>query len=186
MKCIDTALPGVVIVEPQVFGDDRGFFLETYHQARYREAGIDCRFVQDNLSLSVRGTLRGLHYQINHPQDKLVQVITGEVFDVVVDLRPDSDTFRQWTGVRLSSESKRQLFVPKGFAHGFCVLSEEVHFFYKCSDIYRAEDEGGVIWNDPDLGIQWPVKDPVISAKDQQLPRLVDAVLPSATVAPAR
>lgn len=174
MKIIPTSLEGVVIIEPRVFQDARGFFMETHHLDRYRAAGVDYQFVQDNLSFSVKGTLRGLHFQITRPQAKLVQVITGEIFDVAVDMRSGSPRFGQWTGVYLNDENHRQLMVPEGFAHGFCVLSETAHFVYKCSDFYAPEDEGGILWSDPDIGIQWPVKAPIVSQKDRNLPPLCD------------
>ena len=172
MNIITTALDGVIIIEPEVFRDNRGFFMETYSRAKYKEAGVVCDFVQDNLSYSMKGTLRGLHFQIKRPQAKLVQVVTGEIFDVAVDIRPGSSTFGKWAGVYLSEKNKRQLFIPEGFAHGFCVISETAHFLYKCSDFYFQHDEGGIIWSDPDIGIDWPVKDPIVSEKDKQLPRL--------------
>ena len=168
MNVLTTPLKGVLIIEPKIFGDSRGFFTETYHQKRYQASGIDCLFVQDNLSFSVKHTLRGLHYQIRRPQAKLVQVLTGEVFDVAVDLRQGSATFGRWEGVHLSGENRRQLFVPEGFAHGFCVLSDTALFSYKCSDFYAPEDEGGVLWSDPAIGIPWPVSAPIISEKDRR------------------
>jgi len=174
MKVLPTKLDGVHIIEPQVFSDARGFFMETYHQRRYAETGINCNFIQDNLSRSVRGTLRGLHYQLEYAQAKLIQVIKGVVFDVVVDIRRGSPSFGHWVGVNLSEENKRQLFVPEGFAHGFCVLSETADVVYKCSDFYVPEDEGGILWSDPDLAIDWPISEPLISAKDSRLPRLAD------------
>ncbi len=174
MNVIPTAIEDVRILEPKVFSDQRGYFLETYHRERYRDAGIGCDFVQDNLSFSIRGTLRGLHYQIRHPQAKLVQVISGEVFDVAVDLRIGSPTFGKWVGVVLSSENKRQLFIPEGFAHGFCVTSETALFLYKCSDFYDPQGEGGLLWSDPDVGIAWPVERPLLSAKDAVFQRLCD------------
>ena len=174
MKIISTSLPGVYIIEPQVYSDDRGFFLETYHQRKYADAGINCNFVQDNLSRSVHSTLRGLHYQLEHAQAKLIQVIRGVVFDVVADIRCGSPHFGHWAGFTLSDANKRQLFVPEGFAHGFCVLSETADVVYKCTDFYAPEDEGGIIWSDPDLVIEWPVSDPLLSEKDSQLPRLAD------------
>jgi len=174
MKIIKTSLPGVCIIKPQVFSDARGFFMETYHHRRYAESGINCNFVQDNLSRSVRGTLRGLHYQLKYGQAKLIQVIRGEVFDVVVDIRRGSPRFGQWTGVTLSEENKRQLFVPEGFAHGFCVLSESADIVYKCNDFYAPEDEGGVLWSDPNLAIDWPIANPLLSEKDSRLPHLAD------------
>ena len=172
MKVTPTAIKDVLIIEPQVFKDPRGFFLETYHQDRYNASGIRPIFVQDNLSYSVKGTLRGLHFQKQKPQAKLVQVITGEIFDVAVDLRPGSGTFGKWTGIHLSDGTHRQLFIPEGFAHGFCVISETAHFSYKCSSFYDHDDEGGVKWCDPDIGIQWPVDRPIISEKDHRLPCL--------------
>jgi dTDP-4-dehydrorhamnose 3,5-epimerase len=174
MNIIPTSLEGLLIIEPDVFGDTRGYFLETYHQRRYQSAGLDTTFVQDNLSFSKKGTLRGLHFQITHPQAKLVQAITGKIFDVAVDIRPESPTFGKWSGAMLSEENKRQLFIPGGFAHGFCVLSEIAHVFYKCSDYYSPEDEGGILWSDPAIAIDWPVKDPMLSDKDQQYSCLKD------------
>jgi len=172
MKITATRLPGVLIIEPDVFGDDRGSFMETYHQARYEELGIKARFVQDNLSYSRRGVLRGLHYQYPHSQGKLVYVLKGEVFDVAVDVRVGSPHYGQWVGVTLSEKNKRQLFIPEGFAHGFVVVSDEALFAYKCTDFYHPEAEGGIIWNDPDLGIEWPEMNPVLSSKDASYPRL--------------
>lgn len=174
MKIIQTTLKDVLIIEPKVFKDTRGFFMETYHQDRYIKGGINGSFVQDNLSYSVKGTVRGLHYQIRHPQAKLVQVIAGEIFDVAVDIRHASPTFGQWTGIHLSDQNKRQLFIPEGFAHGFCVMSDTALFSYKCSDFYHADDEGGILWSDPDIAIDWPVEDPIISEKDKHLPHLSD------------
>jgi dTDP-4-dehydrorhamnose 3,5-epimerase len=174
VKFVPTDLPDVILVEPDVHRDQRGFFLETYHQRKYAEGGVAGPFVQDNHSRSVRGTLRGLHAQRQHPQGKLVRAVEGEMFDVAVDIRPASPTFGRWVGVRLSGENFRQLYIPPGFAHGFCVLSEIVHVEYKCTDFYRPEDEIGVAWDDPDIGIAWPIRDPVISGKDRALPRLRD------------
>lgn len=178
MQVTETKLEGVKVIEPKVFGDHRGFFLETYNEQRYREAGIDVRFVQDNHSRSSKGVLRGLHYQLVQPQDKLVWCIRGRVWDVAVDVRKDSPTFGQWFGVELDDQSKRQIFVPKGFAHGFCVLSDEAEIVYKCSDLYAPGGEGGVLWNDPAVGIEWPITDPVLSDKDAKLPPLASARLP--------
>jgi dTDP-4-dehydrorhamnose 3,5-epimerase len=172
MTVRETALPGVLVVEPRVFGDDRGFFLERYHAERYAEAGVGARFVQDNHSRSRRGTLRGLHFQRSYPQGKLVEVARGHVWDVVLDLRAGSPTFGRWEGHDLSDETHRQLWVPPGFAHGFCVLSETADVLYKCTDVYRPDDEGGVAWDDPALGIDWPVERPTLSDKDRALPRL--------------
>ena len=174
MNITTTSLEGVLIIEPRVFKDSRGFFMETYNENRYTGAGVDIAFVQDNLSHSVRGTVRGLHFQIRRPQDKLIQVITGEIFDVAVDIRPGSETFGQWEGVYLSDQNNHQLFIPKGFAHGFCVLSEFALFAYKCSEFYAPDDEGGILWSDPDIGIDWPVENPIISEKDKYFPCLSD------------
>ena len=174
MKVHPTELPGVLLIEPRVFGDARGFFLETYHEERYREAGVGVRFVQDNHSHSTRGVLRGLHYQQVQPQGKLVQVMRGAVYDVAVDIRRGSPTFGRWTGHVLDDQNRHQLYVPPGFAHGFVVLSDEVDFMYKCSDFYHPASEGGVAWDDPDLGIAWPLRDVQLSAKDQVHPRLRD------------
>lgn len=174
MKIITTSIEGILIIEPKTFKDNRGFFMETYNQKRYNASGINPTFVQDNLSYSLKNTLRGLHFQIKHPQAKLIQVISGEIFDVAVDLRSGSATFGKWTGIHLSDENKRQMYIPKGFAHGFCVLSEFALFHYKCSDFYAPEDEGGLIWSDPDIGIEWPVENPIISEKDNQFQKLFD------------
>jgi dTDP-4-dehydrorhamnose 3,5-epimerase len=174
MKILPSSLPEILIIEPSVFQDERGFFMETYQQRRYSEAGIESIFVQDNLSRSVRGTLRGLHYQVKHAQAKLVQVIEGTIFDVALDIRRGSPYFGQWTSVHLSDENKRQLFLPEGFAHGFCVLSESAQVVYKCTDFYAFEDEGGVLWSDPALAIGWPISEPLLSEKDSQLPCLAD------------
>lgn len=170
-----TALPGVLLIEPMVFDDPRGFFMETYHQGTYAAAGITGAFVQDNFSHSCRGTLRGLHYQRKNAQDKLVMAITGEIFDVVVDIRRGSPTFGQWFGACLSDENRKQIYVPKGFAHGFCVLSETADVLYKCTDVYTPGDEYGILWSDPAIGIQWPCVDPILSEKDNRHPRLADA-----------
>ena len=166
LSFIETELQGVMTIEPLVFNDSRGFFLETYHFDKYSENGLVTRFVQDNHSHSIKGTLRGLHYQLKHPQGKLLYVIKGEIFDVAVDIRKGSPTFGKWAGVTLSDENKRQLYVPPGFAHGFCVLSEEADVIYKCTDFYAPDDEYGIIWNDPDIGINWPTANPVLSDKD--------------------
>ena len=174
MKIVPSALPEIFIIEPKVFQDERGFFMETYQQKRYTEAGIASVFVQDNLSYSVRGTLRGLHFQVKQAQAKLIQVIEGTIFDVALDIRRGSPYFGQWTSVHLSDENKRQFFVPEGFAHGFCVLSASAQVVYKCTDYYAAEDEGGVLWSDPTLAIDWPISQPLISEKDSQLPYLAD------------
>lgn len=156
-KFIETSIEDVYIIEPTVFGDERGYFMETYHQNEFKEAGLDLNFVQDNQSKSTKGVLRGLHFQYNNPQGKLVRVIKGEVFDVAVDLRKNSPTYGQWEGVTLSESNKKQFYVPEGFAHGFLVLSDEAEFTYKCTDFYDHEDEGGILWNDPEIGIEWPL-----------------------------
>ena len=174
MNVIETLLPGVMIIEPKVFGDHRGFFKETFQIERYREAGIALPFVQDNHSRSPRGVLRGLHLQKNRPQGKLVSCSAGSVYDVVVDVDPASQTFGQYVEVELSAENHRQLWIPPGYAHGFCVLSEFADFQYKCTDLYFPNDEGGLIWNDPEVGIPWPVEAPVLSDKDLALPSLAD------------
>ena len=174
MNVLRTELDGVLVLRPKVFGDDRGFFLETYHRIKYGELGITVEFVQDNLSSSRKGTLRGLHYQNPHGQAKLVQVLAGHVFDVAVDVRKESKNFGRWVGVHLSSENKRQIFIPEGFAHGFCVLSDTALFSYKCSDLYAPECERGVLWDDHDLAIDWPISKPLLSEKDARYPRLKD------------
>jgi len=174
MKFLSTDLPGVVLIEPDVYRDKRGFFLETYHAGKYRAAGIAGTFVQDNRSHSVHGTVRGLHAQRHRPQGKLVRVLQGEIFDVAVDIRRGSPTFRRWAGVRLSADNFRQIYVPPGFAHGFCVLSEMADVEYKCTELYDPADEFGVLWNDPELGISWPVREPLLSEKDRTAPLLAE------------
>lgn len=172
MEVIETKLPGVMIVEPNVFGDERGFFMETWNEARYKEAGLPYEFVQDNLSSSQHGVLRGLHFQNPSQQGKLVYVLQGEVFDVAVDIRAGSPHFGEWTGVTLSAENKRQFYVPEGFAHGFVVTSDLALFAYKCTDRYNGDAEGSVLWNDPGIGIEWPIEEPVLSGKDWEAPLL--------------
>jgi dTDP-4-dehydrorhamnose 3,5-epimerase len=174
IKTIPTKIADLVIIEPKIFGDNRGFFMETYRESFYKAAGIQTQFIQDNVSYSVKGTLRGMHFQIKQPQAKLVQVLTGEVFDVAVDLRPNSSTFGKWEGVYLSDTNKRQLYIPEGLAHGFCVVSDTAHFVYKCSDYYLADDEGGMLWSDPDVGIKWPIQNPILSEKDKSYPTLTN------------
>ncbi len=174
MKVRETTLPGVLVVEPQVFGDARGFFFETYRAQRYAEAGIPASFVQDNASLSERGVLRGLHLQNPNLQGKLIYVLQGEMFDVAVDVRVGSPTFARWTGVILSGENKLQLYVPEGFAHGICVLSETALFAYKCTDVYTPASELSIIWIDPAIGIEWPVDGPLLAPRDAAAPRLAD------------
>jgi dTDP-4-dehydrorhamnose 3,5-epimerase len=176
MKFSPADIPDVVIIEPRVFRDERGFFLETYHEKKFQDGGVDARFVQDNHSRSVKRTLRGLHAQRRRPQGKLVRVVAGEIFDVAVDIRPHSPTFGRWVGVTLSAENFRQLYVPPGFAHGFCVVSETAEVIYKCTALYDPSDELGVAWDDPDIGIQWPTQTPILSPKDAAAPRLRDLV----------
>lgn len=180
MNVIETDLPGVLILEPKVFGDDRGFFMETWNGRRYEELGIPNRFVQDNLSFSAHGVLRGLHFQNPQPQGKLVSVLRGEVFDVAVDIRTGSPTFGLWTGATLSAENKRQFWVPEGFAHGFVVTGEDALFSYKCTDYYAPEHDGSILWNDPEIGIEWPVEAPTLSGKDGSAPPL--AGMPEGTL----
>lgn len=177
MIATPTAIPDLLIIEPKVFGDDRGFFFESFNQAKFEAAvGRQVAFVQDNHSRSAKNVLRGLHYQIQQPQGKLVRVVQGEVFDVAVDLRKSSPTFGQWVGVILSAENKRQMWVPEGFAHGFIVLSDTAEFLYKTTDYYAPEHERSIAWNDPAIAIQWPSDvEPVLSAKDQQGKSLADA-----------
>jgi dTDP-4-dehydrorhamnose 3,5-epimerase len=177
MQITQTKLPGVLVIEPRFFPDGRGFFFETYSHKRYSQQGVSNEFVQDNLSYSIKGTLRGLHYQYPHSQAKLVQVLAGEALDVAVDIRNGSPTFGQWVGVLLSSDNKKQLFIPKGFAHGFCVMSDSVLFTYKCDDDYSPDCEKGILWSDPDLGIDWPVKTPLLSDKDSNYQILKDIPL---------
>ncbi len=172
MNVIETKLPGVLIVDPDVFGDERGFFMETWNERRYKESGLPSDFVQDNLSFSRNGVLRGLHYQNPDQQGKLVYVLQGEVFDVAVDIRVGSPTFGEWTGAKLSAENKRQFYVPEGFAHGFVVLSDAALFAYKCTAFYNAQAEAGILWNDPEIGIEWPVEEPTLSDKDGAAPLL--------------
>jgi len=166
-------ISGLKVIEPAVFGDARGYFMETYNYHDFKEAGIDCQFVQDNQSASKKGVLRGLHFQINFPQDKLVRVVSGEVFDVAVDLRKGSKTFGSWFGVHLSAENKKQFFIPKGFAHGFVVLSDYAEFCYKVTDFYHPNDEGGLLWKDEKIGVEWPMpegmteEDLILSEKDK-------------------
>ena len=170
---IKTEIEDVYIIESLVFGDNRGYFMETYNEQDFKEAGLKYTFVQDNQSSSRKGVLRGLHFQKTHPQAKLVRVLKGEVFDVAVDLRKGSSTYGKWVGVLLSDENKRQLMVPRGFAHGFVVVSETAEFAYKCDDFYHPEDEGGIMWNDPDVGVEWPdVGEIILSEKDKKHPKL--------------
>lgn len=176
MNCIPTELPGVVIIEPDVHRDGRGFFLETYHERKYEQGGIRGPFVQDNHSSSVRGTLRGLHVQRSRAQGKLVRAVAGEMFDVAVDIRRGSPTFARWVGVVLSGDNFRQLYIPPGFAHGFCVLSDRVDVEYKCTDFYDPTDELALAWDDPQIGIEWPIEDPILSNKDRAAPCLAEVL----------
>ena len=174
MQVIPSEHPDVLLIEPDVFPDERGFFMETFHAKKYSQQGLPEVFLQDNHSRSTRGVLRGLHYQLEHPQGKLVRVVSGEVFDVAVDIRKGSPQFGKWVGFVLSEENQRQVYVPPGFAHGFCVLSEQADFMYKCTDLYTPGDEYGIAWDDPDIGIDWPQLEYSLSDKDQHYPLLRD------------
>ena len=174
MKVIETTLPGVLILDPKVFGDARGFFYESYNKASFHDAGIDATFIQSNVSRSAQGVLRGLHYQWPHPQGKLVSVLEGEVYDVAVDVRRGSPTFGQAEGVMLTAENHRHFWIPEGFAHGFCVVSEFATFTYQCTALYEPKSESGIRWNDADLGIDWPISTPLLSDKDKKTPLLKD------------
>jgi dTDP-4-dehydrorhamnose 3,5-epimerase len=186
VRVLETTIPGLLVVEPRVFGDDRGFFLETFNAARFAEHALPTEFVQDNHSRSAKGVLRGLHYQRRNPQGKLVSVVRGEVWDVAVDIREGSPTFGRWFGTTLSEQRHQLLWIPPGFAHGFCVLSESADFLYKCTTLYDPADDRGIRWNDPALGIEWPIADPILSAKDRALPSLAEAAgaLPSLPARP--
>lgn len=175
LKVSQTPLPGVLVIEPRVFRDDRGYFFETFRDDRYAELGVPTRFVQDNFSHSLRGTLRGLHFQEPNGQGKLVQVLRGSVFDVAVDIRRGSPTFGRWFGMELSDRDAKQLWIPAGFAHGFCVTSDSADFFYKCTALYSPDDERSIAWNDPAIGITWPVSEPLLSKKDAAAPLLAAA-----------
>ena len=171
-----TEIEGVYVIEPKVFGDERGFFMETYKQSDFEQVGLKYNFIQDNQSRSHKGVLRGLHYQKNFPQAKLVRVIQGEVFDVAVDLRKNSPTYGKWVGVLLSAENKKMFMIPRGFAHGFLVLSDTAEFVYKCDELYHPEDEGGIMWNDSDVNVKWPLnEEPSLSEKDKEHPLLRDS-----------
>jgi len=174
VKLIPTRLPGTLVIEPQVFGDARGFFYESYNEAKYREAGIDRRFVQSNVSRSAKGVLRGLHYQWPNPQGKLVSVLEGEVYDVAVDIRRGSPTFGHWVAAMLTADNHRHFWIPEGFAHGFCVVSEFATFSYQCTALYEPAADAGIRWNDADIGIDWPVSAPLLSGKDERAPFLKD------------
>lgn len=173
-KFRETEIRGVYIIEPKVFGDERGYFMETYNYEDFKSAGLDMVFVQDNQSKSKKGVLRGLHFQKKYPQGKLVRVTKGEVFDVAVDLRTESESYGKWVGAILNEENKKQFYVPKGFAHGFLVLSEEAEFVYKCTEVYHPEDEGGIRWDDPEINVDWKIENPMISEKDEKAPLFKD------------
>jgi dTDP-4-dehydrorhamnose 3,5-epimerase len=181
VRFVQTDLPGVLVIEPDVHQDRRGFFLETYHAAKYRDGGIEAPFVQDNHSRSIRGTLRGLHLQSGRPQGKLIRVVEGEIYDVAVDVRRRSPTFGRWVAVTLSAENFKQCYVPPGFAHGFCVLSQDAQVEYKCTDLYEPASEIGIAWNDPTLSIRWPIAQPLLSDRDRRNPTLAELMerLPS-------
>ena len=181
MNVLTTSLPGVLVIEPKIHRDERGFFIETYHEARYLASGISTRFIQDNQSASVQNTLSGLHAQVRRPQAKLVRCIEGEIFDVAVDIRKGSPTFGKWYGTLLNATSARQMYIPEGFVHGFAVLSDSVQVEYKCSEIYVPDDQLTVLWNDPAIGIEWPLKTPILSSKDKAAKPLSDLsdLLPS-------
>ena len=173
---VETDIKGVYIIETKVYGDNRGYFMETYKKSDFDEAGLKYNFVQDNQSSSRQGVLRGLHFQKTFPQAKLVRVLSGEVFDVAVDLRKDSETYGKWVGVLLSAENKKQFMIPRGFAHGFLVISDYAEFAYKCDEVYHPEDEGGLIWNDPDVAVEWPdIVDIILSDKDRNNPTLAES-----------
>jgi dTDP-4-dehydrorhamnose 3,5-epimerase len=176
MEILPTSIPEVIILAPPVFTDSRGYFLETYQQQKYAELGITKPFVQDNQSYSTKHVLRGLHFQLRYPQAKLVRVTHGAVFDVAVDIRRNSPTFGKWHGEILSAENRKQMYIPENFAHGFCVLSDSAEFLYKCTDFYVPGDEAGLMWNDPQIGIEWPVREPILSAKDAVLPGWTDVI----------
>lgn len=177
MKIIETSLPGAFVIEPRVFGDERGFFYESYNEARFQANGIDVQFVQTNVSRSARGVLRGLHYQWPSPQGKLVSVLEGEVFDVAVDIRPGSPTYRQWAGAILGADNKRHFWIPEGFAHGFCVLSEYATFIYQCTALYDQAADAAIRWDDPDIAVDWPVSAPLLSDKDLRASLLKDVAM---------
>jgi len=174
LKVEKTSLPGVVVILPEVHGDERGFFMETFHQGKFIEAGLPQAFVQDNHSRSAKGVLRGLHFQFPQWQGKLVRAINGEIFDVAVDVRIDSPSYGKWVGVTISAENKKQIYIPPGYAHGFCVISDFADVSYKCTSLYKPQDDKGIRWDDPDIGIEWPVENPIVSDKDQQAVLLKD------------
>ena len=172
MKFVQTEIPDIILVKPTVIEDNRGFFMESYQIEKYKLGGINCTFLQDNHSKSVQNTLRGLHFQVNYPQAKLIRCFKGMVFDVAVDIRKNSPSFGKWVGKKLSEDNKYQIYIPEGFAHGYYVMSETAEITYKCSEIYHPEDEQGIRWDDPDIGIEWPGLEPVLSEKDSKLPML--------------
>jgi len=176
MNFRETQLPGVIEIEPELFGDARGFFMEVYQREKYHVAGIDVDFVQENHSRSLLRVLRGLHYQLHHPQGKLVRAVVGEIFDVAVDIRRGSPHFGEWAGAVLSAENRRLLYIPPGFAHGFCVTSDVAEVVYQCTDYYDPEDERGILWSDPEIDVHWPITEPTLSRKDQRHPLLCSAV----------
>jgi len=172
MKFLPTEIPDVILIKPRVFKDQRGSFMETYHQNKFAEAGIKVQFVQDNHASSVKNVIRGLHYQLQHPQGKLVRVVSGSVFDVAVDIRRNSRSYGKWIGATLSADNNYQMYIPAGFAHGYCSLSNRTEVIYKCTEVYHPESDRGIIWNDPEIGIDWPCEEPIISSKDALLPTL--------------
>ncbi len=175
MKFTPTSLADVILIEPVVYRDSRGYFMETYREDIFNNGGINANFVQDNQAKSTRGVLRGLHYQLEYPQGKLIRVLQGDIFDVAVDIRKSSPNFGKWVGEILSAENKKQLYIPPGFAHGYCVLSEDAEITYKCTEIYHKEDDRGIIWNDDDIRIEWPIENPILSEKDLYQPKLRNA-----------
>ena len=177
MEFIQTEISDVIVVKPELLEDHRGFFMESYHIEKFAVGGINCQFVQDNYVKSVKNTLRGLHFQVQYPQAKLIRSLKGKIFDVAVDIRKDSSSFGKWIGEELSDENNHQLFIPSGFAHGYYVISETAEIAYKCSEVYHPEDELGLRWNDPDISIEWPTLDPILSNKDAILPFLADTII---------
>jgi dTDP-4-dehydrorhamnose 3,5-epimerase len=186
LNFIETPLPGVILIEPKLFSDDRGFFMETFHSERFAAAGVPTSFVQDNHSRSRRGVLRGLHYQEPNAQGKLVRCTRGTLFDVAVDIRRGSPQFGKWYGIEISEENRRMLWIPPGFAHGFCAMTDDADLVYKCTSLFDANADRCIVWNDPEIGIEWPLRDPILSEKDAAAPRLAEAVLPSYDAPPAR
>jgi len=177
MNIIETEIPDIKIIALNVYPDERGFFCESYQEQRYFSDGISAKFVQDNQSYSKKNVIRGLHFQQKHPQGKLIMAVLGEIYDVAVDIRLKSPTYGKWIGVRLSDHNHKQLYVPEGFAHGFCVISDYALVHYKCTDIFDSEDNGGIIWNDPNIAIDWPINDPIVSPRDKQLPTFEECLI---------